>query len=218
MSNVITAWSHSRLRDFESCPKKFEFKHIQKIKEETSPALERGKVIHDRLSKYLKGEVDLHPDHEFWRSELDYMKLKKAESELKLGFYNDWSEATFFAKKVWLRIVADALHAEDGNVVCIVDFKTGKYKPEDNIDQLELYAAAAFHLYKEAVGVNVKLMYIDHNKTYVKSYTKEDGGKFEANFEQRVSILFNTEEFVTRPGDACRWCSFKKESGGPCVY
>jgi hypothetical protein len=45
MSN-ITQWSYSRLKVFESCPKKAEYAFIQRIKEPGNKAMDRGKDIH----------------------------------------------------------------------------------------------------------------------------------------------------------------------------
>ena len=60
MSN-ITQWSYSRLKVFESCPKKAEYAFIQRIKEPGNKAMDRGKDIHKMCEEYIRGRYEEIP-------------------------------------------------------------------------------------------------------------------------------------------------------------
>ena len=51
----VTAWSYSRYALYELCPLKFKLKHIDKIPEPGSPAMERGDRIHKGVAAYVTG-------------------------------------------------------------------------------------------------------------------------------------------------------------------
>ncbi len=53
----FTAWSYSRLSDYEACPLKAKIKHLDKVSEPSSPALKRGSDIHELAAKYATNQL-----------------------------------------------------------------------------------------------------------------------------------------------------------------
>ena len=83
-------YSFSRLNCFESCPKKFEFKYIQRLKVPERQSIEQfmGKKVHDTLEKLFK----------------DLQHTKKNSLEDLLEYFEkiwkeDWRESIFVTKE-----------------------------------------------------------------------------------------------------------------------
>ena len=66
----LTSWSFSRYQDYKSCPAKAKYKHIDKLKEPPSPAMERGAAIHNLCEQYVRGTLaKLPPELKLFKDE-----------------------------------------------------------------------------------------------------------------------------------------------------
>ena len=220
--NGVTAWSISRLNTYSQCPFKFKLTAIDRIKEPSSPAMERGSAIHKEAELYLKGDLtELPTSLALVAEEFEELKKLGAQSELEVTFTKDWGITGWFDADAWCRIKIDAMAMQDGTIR-IIDFKTGKYKPDDNEayeQQLELYALAALTLYPDIAKVSAELLFVDsgnHVGTKQDSYTHAMLPALRTKWEGKVSPMFVDTMFSPRLNQYCRWCHFRKENGGPC--
>ena len=221
--NKITAWSYSRWNEYENCPRKSRYKVIDKLKEPGSPAMDRGGEIHSKIEHYLqhggKLPAEVHKDLKPY-----YTALRKAKPkvELEICFDNKWQMTDWFGMAAWCRVKIDALIVPSTTgVVRVVDHKTGKLRDYAEYEnQLELYALAGLLTVPVAKEVLAELAFTDQGVTVEakKAVPMADLPKLKKKWELKVKPMLNDTIFAPRPGNACRWCHFKKSNGGPCEY
>lgn len=150
------AYSYSRLDMFDKCPKAFEFKFIQKMKEPISPALILGDKFHQVAAKYntaLKAsghETNLEllkkigesiadiPDdlytelQDMVKTYGDYYALEAGGKDIsiedELALNQNWNRVDWMDADVLFRMKVDLRFISDGKVV-IRDFKTDRFLP-----------------------------------------------------------------------------------------
>ena len=148
------------------------------------------------------------------------------------AFRSDWTETVWNDwAGCWLRIKVDCSE-QDGNVVVINDFKTGKFRQDNKNDyliQLELYALGALVLYGQNIPdviVKPRLVYTDTAVIYPPEgelqYTMADLPKLKKTWEKRVRPMMNDKTFAPKPNQYCYSCHFRKSNkdagGGQCQY
>lgn len=222
----ITAWSFSRWQAYEECPRKAKYKFIDKLPEPQGEALVRGTALHELCEFYLKGIIKkIPPELKLITQQLKELKKAKAVPEAEFAFNRDWKPVDWFAKDAWCRVKADStilpITGRGTPTVKVDDFKSGKLKPEGSTYdlQLELYALAGLMTYSTAEQADTSLIFIDHGKSVASnSFTRKDIQKLQAAWERRTKRMLADTKFVPNPGNACRYCHFKKGNGGPCEY
>lgn len=242
ISNKATSWSFSRYSDYKQCPLKFKLKHIDKIKEPGSPAMQRGADIHDMAEDYIKGKSRRLPKElAHFKEEFQFFRkqYKKAINGMVVedtwAFTKDWDRTTWDDwTHCWIRIKLDCAHTEEDDLLIVTDWKTGKFRPdmnEDYIEQLELYALAALLLHEHINRVMPRLAYLDEDYIYPEEesreqedliFTRKDIPKLKKLWEKRVRPMMNDKSFAPKPNDKCHWCFYrcsnKNSGGGQCKF
>jgi hypothetical protein len=224
MTTKITAWSHSRWACYEECPRKAKYKFIDKLSEPQGEALARGSEIHAKIEKYLRDGGRMPKEITSLKDVYKELRERRPFVELQLAFDKDWNPADWFGPKTWCRVMIDSLvpPVVDGDrVVLIDDHKTGKVKEAGEYDtQLELYGLSGLLHYPSAEKSRARLLFVDHGRTIeaAEEFTRKDIQKLEKKWERRVKSMLADTRFAPNPGNACRWCHFKKNNGGPCDY
>lgn len=230
MSTVtrITAWSYSRWSNYMLCPFKAKCLYIDRLKEPSNPAAERGDSIHKAAEKYLRMGGRLPAALSKLEAEYRSLRAQKPQVELELAFNADWKRVDWFAKDAWLRVKVDALLPPIADQktprVSIIDHKTGKLKEAGEYnDQLELYGLAGLLAYPVATVAVGELYFVDHGKVIGGEST---GGAFprskleflQKRWVARTKAMLTDTRFQPRPGRYCSYCHFRKSNGGPCPY
>ncbi len=234
--NRITAWSFTRYSDYRQCPLKAKLKHIDKITEPGSPAMERGGVIHDEAAAYIKGAVARMPKSLVnWKKLFLLLRTKYREDSAYMHVEDTWAFRRDWTKTVWndwsgcwLRVKLDCARRTDyGRSMAIYDWKTGKFRVEESeltyTEQLELYAVAGFKLFPELEEITASLVYLDiADRDFNLKFTVDQFDKLRSKWEQRVRPMMNDKRFAPRPNDKCVWCHYRKNNkangGGQCRY
>ena len=223
-------WSFTRWSDWNECPQKAAFNHLDKLERKAveqgkmtkSPALERGATIDLMTEEFLTGKRKLIP-----------IELKPAAGELKImkkakhkiiqdswGFDAKWNPVS---STDWdncrLRIKID-FGDKQGTHLSITDTKTGQYRDDMNDKyelQLDLYVAGAFAQLPDLKTADARLLYTDLNIVYpdaseMQRYTRSDGEKMQKAWDKRVKPMQKDTTFRPRPGNYCSWCPYR--SGG----
>lgn len=237
----LTSWSFSRYSDYKQCPLKAKLKHIGKISEPPNEAMARGAQIHNLAEDFIKGKVPkLAPELKLFEKEFKRLRamFKKISQSMVVednwAFTKDWDETAWNNwTACWVRIKLDCAHHEEDTVLVVTDWKTGKFRPEQNeeyVEQLELYALSALLLHDHIEEVRPRLAYTDLGRIYpdgqtepIMSYSRADIPKLKKAWEKRVKAMMNDTTFAPRPNDKCKWCWYgqsKKSAGGPglCKY
>lgn len=237
----ITAWSFSRYSTYKQCPLKLKLSAIDRIKEPSNKAMERGSQIHTLAEEYIKGKIVKLPI-ELKGFETEFKALKKQFKKSINGmvvednwsFTSGWDETSWNDWiGCWLRIKLDCAHHVSEDTMAISDWKTGKFRPEQNedyIEQLELYALSALLLHPHINTVLPRLVYLDQGIIYPTTpediakltFTRADIPRLKKLWEKRTKAMMNDTVFAPRPNNNCRWCHYrasnKEAGGGQCKY
>lgn len=230
----FTSWSFSRWSDYELCPAKARYKHLDKLPEPASPALERGRAIHALAEDYIKGKLAKLPA-ELVRFKDDFGYLKGRYERKKGGvmavedtwaFTKDWGQTAWDDwARCWVRIKLDCAHEDRKGVLVVTDWKTGKFRGDSNeayMRQLGLYALGAFLWYPHVTHVVPRLVYLDQGLVYHSeenvTYSRGEVKALKEAWGERVGPMLADTAFAPRPNWSCKFCHYRKDNGGPCKF
>lgn len=214
----LTAWSFSRWKDYEKCPRLAKRKHIDKAKEiDVNPAMLRGGEIDKKAEQYLKGELKKLPvELQSFDKEFAALKKLKPQTQENWAFTKEWLQVDWFHQSVWLRVKMDAA-ALIKKVARVIDFKTGK-PYDDHKLQTELYAMAAFMVFPKAEVAETNLWYTDIGKEDPKTFTRDQLPELQEKWVDRTKPMLTDTRFAPKPGPHCSRCFDSKSKGGTCQY
>jgi hypothetical protein len=226
--SAITAWSYSRYATYALCPLQFKFKFIDKLPEPGSPAMQRGKDIHDGTANYITGKSSTLPRDAMKNDVIvDLIQQIKAfpnkEVEQQWGYTSNWEPSAWFDRggvKVWFRSVLDVGVMYDDLEFEAVDWKTGKRYGSNN-DQMETQALAVFKRFKPVKKVTTRLAYMDEagaNPFEFDEFRAEQSVSLAKKWEKKVEPMFTDTVFAPRPNEKCRFCFQAKSAGGKCAF
>lgn len=206
------AWSYSALRNYETCG----FRHqqidlLKAFKEEQSQELRDGFYVHDAMAQRINHAKPLPPNvpYEAW---IDYVMYGVDRTrmtfgaERKLAITDGFVPCEYFdkIKPVWLRTVADVLKV-DGDYAHIVDWKTGKVKPD--IEQLMLIGTCVMAHYPEVMRMKLELVWLGANTKTTLDCTANDIAEAWPKLLPRVEALRRareTQTFTKNRSGLCR--------------
>lgn len=215
------AWSFSRFHDYEDCPAKAAYKHLDKMQEPKGPALQRGADIAKMCEDVATGKVKKIPKElETYKGQFELLRTLNPMVEQEWGFNRDWSKGSWTDwANCWLRVKLDAAALDGPDVIDAIDDKTGKVYPYHK-DQLSLYATVVMIMFPAVKLVRTHLWYLDQpiDAYAVDEFSIKQKPALIKDWEKKVKPMFNDREFLPKPGVACMWCHFSKKKGGPCKY
>lgn len=206
-------WSYSKLKNFESCPKRHWHIDVAKdVQEEESEQLQWGNEVHKALAERLSKKKELPVPmraYEDW-----CVKIESTPGELlveqKLAITRDFGPTTFFAKDVWFRGVGDVIKI-NGPVALIGDWKTGKIVEDSQ--QLALSAACVFAHYPSVQAVRSEFIWLAEDARTSATMKRADMPAMWRNLWPRIEALeyaHNMTNYPAKPGRLCRsWCPVK---------
>jgi CRISPR/Cas system-associated exonuclease Cas4 (RecB family) len=224
-------YSFSKINCFKTCPKQFEFTYVNKIAPDdtyTDPIFfQRGRFVHEYIAHRLSGGAgelygfDSLPvedkmnliDNANETLNNDYVSMTfnydvtKIENEIRFdenllpGNDYSWGADHTVTGKV-------DYYAVDGNLGCIIDWKSGNYQDTSNFDQLELYAVWLFQNFPKITEVDLLFYYVEHQKFNIKTVTIEDVIKFRNKLGNSIELIENTVDFDVTPSPSCKYCKF----------
>jgi hypothetical protein len=219
----VLAWSYSRYADYKQCPAKFMYKHLKKLPDPGSPAMNRGNVIHKLAEDFIKAKIDLPPELENVKTELEFLKDNMAVAEENWGFRNDWGwigRPGWFGDDVWFRAKTDVRLLYEDDTLLLGDWKTGK-KYFSNEEQIELFALAGYRRFPTVTEVDTRLWYTDvegDDNEVQRTYNAKELEAIQRDWTKRVVPMFKDKRFAPTPNDKCGWCPFSAGKGGPCKF
>ena len=158
-----TTWSHSALKDFKTCPRKYhETKVLKLYPNEDTPQTIYGKQVHEQAEWYIRDGRPLDKSFEFMKPVLDSLiampGTKLCEHEMALT--NALEPCDFNDENRWVRGIADLiiLNEKEGTAK-VIDYKTGSDKYPDP-DQLTLMALMIFKHFPKIKSVSGALLFV----------------------------------------------------------
>lgn len=227
------SWSFSAIKNYETCPYRYQqIDLLKNVKEPESQELKDGFAVHAAMSKRIDHAQPLPPSmarYEKWVDKVmegvDRTKMVFG-TERKLAITAAMQPCDYFdkIKPVWLRTVADVLRVE-GDYAHIVDWKTGKVKPEP--DQLLLIATCVMVHYPQVRRFHSQLVWMVYDEVttmtfnhtdledfWTKTELDDDGNVVKASMVDRVEALRRareTNDFPPKQSGLCRrWCPVTK--------
>lgn len=147
MNKVV--WSHSSLKDYEGCPRRYhEVKVLKHYTFQETEATRYGTVLHEAAEHYIRDGTPLPEQFAFVKDTLDALSSKPGRKlcEQKMALDIDLKPCGWKSEQVWVRGIADLLIIDDENLTAwVVDYKTGNNKYPDR-EQLKLMALMVCHL------------------------------------------------------------------------
>lgn len=205
-------WSFSKLKNFETCARKFHEQDVLKnFQEGESEQLIWGNQVHEALAKVLDGKlVKLPPEMVSYQKYVDMVNQLpgKLLVEQKYAITKDFGPTSYFAPNVWYRGIGDVVKIE-GSRGTILDWKTGAIKV-DSV-QLMLMAQCIFSHYPEVQKVHTGFIWLKDDATTIEEYDRDSMVSAWAGLMDRVEALegaFVTNTFPPKPSGLCRkWCA-----------
>lgn len=227
-ANRVTAWSYSRLAQYETCPLQFAGKNVYKWPTAGSPAMARGDAIHKGVAAFITGEASTlprdamaHKDMTDFIREVAALPKEMKQVEQQWGFSASWKPTGWFDRKglppVWFRSILDAGVMYEDATYEGLDWKTGK-KYGSNMEQMETQAIAAFNKFPHITNFTARLVYLDQNEHEIAEFPKTWQVKLQDKWAKRAAPMFQDTVFAPRPNDKCRFCDFSKNKGGQCAF
>jgi hypothetical protein len=209
------AWSHSSLKDFEGCQRRYhEIKVLKNYPFVETEATRYGNVVHEALELYVKEGKPLPPQFEQFQPTMDALLKKEGRklAEYKMALTIDLKQTTWEANDVWVRGIADLLIVDDDNLTAwVADYKTGNNKYPDR-DQLVLMSIMVFVHFPHIRKVNSALLFLVKNDMVRMSMTHDQAEKHWWDYRERYARLaasFDNDVWNPNQTPLCGWCPVK---------
>lgn len=200
-------WSYSRLKNFESCPKRHWHCDIAKdVKEEESEALTWGNEVHKALAQRIEKGTPLPKPmamYESWCAKI-LATPGAIRVEQRLAITKEFAVTGFFDRDVWFRGVGDVIKVS-GPVALVADWKTGKILEDSQ--QLALTAACIFAAEPEVQAVRSEFIWLKEDAQTSQVFKRSEMAPMWSNLWPRIVALenaYNLTQYPAKPGFLCR--------------
>lgn len=206
----MTAWSHSLLNGFETCPRRHYLTRVTKqVSEPQTEATTHGNEVHKAIELHLKGEKGLPEKYKQYAPLVNRCAQAQGKKlvEWKFALTDKLKETGYFAKDVWCRGVID-FGVVTPTKASVVDWKTGKPKPDS--DQLKLFAGVVFAAFPHVQTVDTGFAWLAHKRFDREVFHRRDIPVIWNTFLPKVARLEAAEknnDWPPRPSGLCgKWC------------
>ncbi len=214
---AMRVWGVSRLRDLRVCPAMFvcKYENKQAWVETPNPQMERGSKVHKGLEEAINYDVVLD-DREYgsvvpFVDSLQQMKHDGTAiviAEHKFGMNIAYQKVDFFrAANLRVRLALD-VYVNMNAKLLLIDWKTGRFKPEHQEDAL--FYGAFTEIGQAGRDTTVQYVYLDEPQNTFAVHIDDSNAlvrKYYADFEEADEYLdkWKGKEPVN-PGRQCNWC------------
>jgi hypothetical protein len=209
------AWSHSSLKDFEGCQRRYqEVKVLKNYPFTETEATRYGNQVHEALELYVKDGTPIPPEYAQFKPVVDALLNKSGRklAEYEMALTTDLLPTSWKADNVWVRGIADLLIVDDENLTAwVADYKTGNNKYPDR-DQLVLMSIMVFAHFPHIRKVNSALLFLVKNDIVKMLMTADEAAKHWWNYRERYARLeasFANDVWNPNQTPLCGWCPVK---------
>ena len=210
----MQVFSPNMLKTYEECPKKYEFRYIQKLNvPQPFNIFEKGKKIHALAHYYLRGDdiekfipTLTNEEQIIWNRLLnnEYFQKQYVNSEYNLTVRLD---------EFWLGGRLDAF-MKTNNEYFILDYKTGAIPKNPKEDfQTMIYLVCADEILKKGWGNNFNLsfVYIDlkNDKNHVIDFDESTKLHYQDVLVSTCNKIVTTKTF-DKNLNGCNFCEYNK--------
>jgi hypothetical protein len=206
------AWSHSSLKDFEGCARRYhEVKVLKKYPFQETDATRYGNQVHESLELYVRDGKPIPPEHAQFKGVVDSLLKKPGRklAEYEMALTADLKPVGWKDPSVWVRGIADLLIVDDDNFTAwVIDYKTGNDKYPDR-DQLVLMSIMVFEHFPHIRKVNSALLFIVKNSMVKMQMMRDAKDAAWWRYRERTAMLencFTTDVWNPNQTPLCKWC------------
>ena len=215
MTKKQVTWSHSALKDFEGCAKRYrEVKVLNRFPFTDTKHTIYGKDVHKAIEDYGRDGKPLPPEFVIFQPVVDALLAKPGRKlfEHEMALTKDLRPCDFKSDDRWVRGIADLLIVDDDNLTArVVDWKTGNDKYPDR-DQLTLMSLMVFTHFPHVRSVASALVFLVKGSMVKHKMARADADAAWWDYRERVAKLEAAHEFdVWNPSQSplCGWCPVK---------
>ena len=208
-------WSHSALKDFEGCARRYhEVKVLKKYPFPSTEATRYGVQVHEALELYIRDGKPIPPEYQQFKGVVDALMAKPGRkiAEQQLALTADLQPCAWDASNAWVRGIADMLIIDDDDMTArVIDWKTGNNKYPDR-DQLVLMSLMVFAHYPHIRKVYSALLFIVKNDMVKLSMTRDNVEKHWGRYRERTAKLeasYANDVWNPTQTPLCGWCVVK---------
>ncbi len=206
------AWSHSSLKDFEGCQRRYhEVKVLKKYPFQETEATRYGNQVHESLELYVRDGKPIPPEHAQFKDVVDSLLKKPGRklAEYEMALTTDLKPVPWKDPNVWVRGIADLLIVDDDNLTAwVIDYKTGNDKYPDR-DQLVLMSIMVFEHFPHIRKVNSALLFIVKNSMVKMQMMRDAKHAAWWRYRERTARLeacFDNNVWNPNQTPLCKWC------------
>ena len=202
------SWSYSALSSFETCPwRHYLTKVTKQVKDPPGEEAKWGMWVHEMLAKRVEHGTPLPVSiagYEPMCAALSRSKTGLLLVERKLAINDKFEPVDWRSSDAWLRSIMD-LAILNGPKGLMVDYKTGKYKPDN--DQLELFAAVGFCHFPQLEEVKTSFFWLKdgttENAVHLRGGVHATWAKFIPRV-RKIEIAVETNDWPKKPSGLCK--------------
>jgi hypothetical protein len=211
----MKAWSHSALKDFEGCARRYhEVRVLKKYTQKETEQIRYGKEMHKAAEDYVKDNVPIPAHFSFVQPTIDALLAKPGTkyAEYEMGLTVDLRPCGFRDDKCWVRGIADLLIVDEESLTAwVVDYKTGKDKYPDK-EQLTLMSLMVFAHFPIVRMVKSALLFVVKDTMVKHKVVLEEATNYWQDYRERVARLeaaFANNVWNPTSTPLCPWCPVK---------
>lgn len=210
MTQTMPSWTFSQLEQFATCPKQFyHLKVARDVEDPPNEHSEWGDRVHKALEARLQSGAELPKGMTHWEAIAAKVGALPGKLHCEFRLSLDSAFQPIGWKQSWTRGIADVLIVNRDRAA-IMDWKTGKRKPSE---QLRLYAAYTFAHFPEVRSVDTAFIWLKEKRIDRETVNKDQLSAVWGAFIPRVNNLkraYDADWWPERPSGLCRkWCPVK---------
>ena len=211
----MKAWSHSALKDFEGCARRYhEVRVLKNYTQRETEQIRYGKELHKAAEDYVTDNTPIPPQFSFVQPTIDALLAKPGTkyAEYEMGLTVDLRPCSFRDDNCWVRGIADLLIVDEESLTAwVVDYKTGKDKYPDK-EQLTLMSLMVFAHFPIVRMVKSALLFVVKDTMVKHKVMLEEATSYWQDYRERVARLeaaFANNVWNPTSTPLCPWCPVK---------
>lgn len=205
-------WSHSSLKDFEGCNRRFhEVRVLRKYPRQETDATLYGTEMHAAIENYILEKAEFDPRFDAYRPVVDAMLKKPGRRlpEYQMALRKDLTPCDWRDPDAWVRGVSDLTIVNDDDLSAyVVDWKSGNNKYPDR-DQLVLMSLMTFKHFPHLRKVRSALVFLVKGTLVKMQMMYDQTDAFWWKYRERVARLEAAHANNVWPPTQtplCGWC------------
>lgn len=200
-------WSYSKLKNYNTCPKRHYEIDLAKNIVDGGEGLAEGNEVHKVLADACSGKVPLPAPRAGLQKWVDRVRATPGtlQVEQKFAITRDFRPTTFFGRDAWYSCIVDVNHLVDDEIAMARDWKTGKVL-EDPV-QLMLTAVVLFTHFPKLKRVITEYVWLKDDCTTVEVFDRNEVAREMAKLLPNVDKLetaHKKQEYPPKPNGLCK--------------